>query len=374
MKKVGVAILGATGSIGQQFVRLLDNHPTFDVRAITASKSKIGLHYSELEIGRPKFDWDFQADSINGIPDYAKNMRLTETSVDSLKDIGGIEIVFAGLPSDIDKKLQLDCAQHGYTVISKSSSFRGDSLVPLLVPEVNPDHLNLLPAQRKSKNMPESGAIIADPNCTTTGLVIALKPILDNVGLSTVFVTTLQAMSGAGLHALSPMSIMSNVLPFIDKEEYKLETETLKILGKYHDGNITNNSFPIHPSCLRVPVDTGHIEDVYFETRESCSVEDLKRFMRRFRGEPEELHLHTAPDQLIIVKDEKDRPQPKMDVNAGSGMSVVVGRIREQGEGFRMTLLVNNTIRGGAGMAVLNAEFMAAKGLTRTIFKEPLVN
>ncbi len=361
MKKVGVAIFGATGSIGQQFVRFLDNNPMLDVRAITASKDKIGKRYSD-------FGSHWLADT-KGVPDYIKDMPLSESSVKSLKEIGGIDIVFSALPTEIDRPLELECAQEGYTVISKASSYRDDPLVPLLVPEVNPEHLGLLPLQRKMKHLHNDGAIISDPNCTTTGLVLALKPILDNVGLKNVVVTTLQAMSGAGYMGVSPMAIMDNVLPFIGGEEPKMEREAPKIFGKYHNGIIEQTTFPIHASCIRVPVDNGHIEDVYFETEKECGVEDLKRFMRRFRGEPQELNLPWAPDKPIVVKEEIDRPQPKLDVNEGNGMSIVVGRVREQGDGFRMTILVHNTIRGGAGMAVLNAELLVKKNLTRTILK-----
>ena len=183
----------------------------------------------------------------------------------------------------------------------------------------------------------------------------------------------MQAMSGAGyLGGLSPVAIMDNVLPFIEGEESKLENETKKIVGKYADGRIENSEFSIFTSCNRVPVDNGHMEDVYFETAKQCNAEDLKRFMKRFSGEPQTLDLPSAPPTPIVVRDETDRPQPKIDVNTNDGMSVVVGRVRPQGEGFRMMLLVHNTIRGGAGMAVLNAELMVKKGLVRSLYKTPL--
>ena len=365
MSKVGVAIFGATGSLGQQFIRFLDRNPLLDVRMIAASKEKVGRRYSD-------FSPHWYADN-EGVPDYIADMRLSECSLYALKEAGDVDLVFSALPSNIAKPLELEVAKEGFTVVSKASSYRMDPLVPLLVPEVNPDHLNILPVQRKAKALAGNGAIISDPNCTTTGLVIALKPILDNVGLKKVVVTTMQAMSGAGyLGGLSPVAIMDNVLPFIEGEESKLENETKKIVGKYADGRIENSEFSIFTSCNRVPVDNGHMEDVYFETAKQCNAEDLKRFMKRFSGEPQTLDLPSAPPTPIVVRDETDRPQPKIDVNTNDGMSVVVGRVRPQGEGFRMMLLVHNTIRGGAGMAVLNAELMVKKGLVRSLYKTPL--
>ncbi|MGI0090433.1 MAG: aspartate-semialdehyde dehydrogenase [Nitrososphaerales archaeon] len=367
MKKTGVAVFGATGAIGQQFVRFLANNPALDIRIITASRDKIGKRYSDCT--------SWYADmsgSGSEIPDSVANMRLSETSVAAVKEVGGVNIVFSALPSEVSKDLESQSAEAGLWVISKASSFRRDPLVPLLVPEVNPSHLKILQVQRRIKKFSSNGAIISDPNCTTTGLVLALKPILDNVGIKKVIVTSLQAMSGAGYMGLSPVSITDNVLPFIVGEETKLRDETAKIFGKFHNDEIINATFPLYSSCVRVPVDYGHMEDVYFETEKECGVDDLKRFMKRFRGEPQELGLPSAPDSPIVVREEENRPQPKLDVNTNHGMSVVVGRVREQGEGFRMMLLVHNTVRGGAGMAVLNAEYLAKKGLTKSPFKESL--
>lgn len=362
MPKVGAAIFGATGSLGQQFVRFLDRNPLLEVKLIGASKEKAGKCYSD-------FSSQWYADT-EGTPSYIAEMRLSECSVSALKEAEGIDIVFSALPSGISKPLELECAKEGFMVISKANSYRMDPLVPLLVPEVNPDHLRILPIQRQAKNLKGSGAIISDPNCTTTGLVIALKPILDNVGLKNVVVTTMQAMSGAGyLGGLSPIAIMDNVLPFIEGEEPKLENETRKIVGRYANGMITNAEFQIFSSCTRVPVDNGHMEDVYFETERDCDSEDLKRFMKRFRGEPQELELPSAPQTPIVVREEIDRPQPKIDLNTNNGMSVIVGRVRRQGRGFRMMLLVHNTVRGGAGMAVLNAEYLVKKGIAESVYK-----
>ncbi len=367
MKKIGVAIFGATGAIGQQFVRFLANNPLLDIRIITASKDKIGKRYADCT------SW-YAETSGNGleIPDSIAGMHLSETSLAAVKEAGGVEIVFSALPSDVSRDLEFQSAEAGFWVVSKASSNRRDPLVPLLVPEINTEHLQILPAQRSKYKFGGNGAIISDPNCTTSGLVLALKPILDNVGIKRVVVTSLQSMSGAGYTGLSPVAITDNVLPFISGEEIKLRDETAKILGKFQDGKINNATFPVYSSCIRVPVDYGHMEDVYFETGNECGAEDLKRFMKRFRGEPQEMGLPSAPDCPIVVREEENRPQPKLDVNTNHGMSVVVGRVREQGEGFRMMVLVHNTVRGGAGMAVLNAEYLAKKGLDKMAFKESL--
>lgn len=362
MKKVGVAIFGATGTIGQQFVRFLSGNPLLEIRVLTASKGKIGKRYSDST--------NWYADT-EGIPESIGEMRLSETSVASVKEAGGVDIVFSALPSDVSKPLEMQSAKEGFTVISKANSFRSDPLVPLLVPEVNPEHLEIIPVQQQKYGL--TGSIISDPNCTTTGLVLGFKPILDNVGLKKMVVTTMQAMSGAGyLGGLSPIAIMDNVLPFIEGEEPKLVNETKKIFGKFESGAIKHADMELYSSCIRVPVDNGHMEDVYFETEKDCGVDDLKRFMKRFRAEPQELGLPHAPEAPIVVREEQDRPQPKLDVNANKGMSVVVGRIREQGHGFRLMLLVHNTIRGGAGMAVLNAELLAKKGLTKSVYENPV--
>ncbi len=364
--KVGVAVLGATGAVGQQFVRFLAENDLLEIRVLTASEQKIGKPYGDQDTTA------WYADTKD-VPESARNIPLSETNIEAVRKAGGVRIIFSALPADISKPLELQAAKEGYWVISKASSFRENKFVPLLVPEVNLDHLKLLDVQRKEYKFPGNGAIISDPNCTTSGLVLGLKPILDGVGLKRVLVTSLQAMSGAGyIRGLSPIAIMDNVLPFIEKEEHKLETETLKIFGNFSGSEIQASAMDIHASCVRIPVDYGHMEDIYFETEESTSEDELKKMMRNFRGEPQKLNLPHAPAEPIVVKEQKDRPQPKLDVNINDGMSVVVGRVRKQGDGYRMMLLVHNTVRGGAGMAVLNAELLVAKKLIDPVLSETI--
>lgn len=357
MKK-GVAILGATGAVGQQFVRFLCDNPKFEIECLTASLKSVGKRYSEVAKWYAEF-------SPRGMPQNVRDMIVQETSVESINQADNIDLVFSALPDEQSKEIEPQLAREGKIVISKSSAFRMDPLVPLIISEVNPDHLDLLEVQRKNKGW--KGGIVADPNCTTSGLVLSLKPILDSVGIKRVLVATWQATSGAGYLGLSPVAIHENIIPFIEGEERKTETEPLKILGKFDGSEIQNAEFKTSAICNRAYWEYGHLEHVFIETKESCDPEHIKDIMKKFKGEPQELELHSAPKQPIIVVEGVDRPQPKLDVNAGEppGMSVVIGRVGTIGvfeNGIKYTLLVHNTVRGGAGMAVLNAELLAAKG------------
>lgn len=357
MKK-GVAILGATGAVGQQFVRFLCDNLKFEIECLTASPRSVGKRYSEAAQWHAEF-------SSKGMPEKVRGIIVQETSVESINRADNIDLVFSALPYEQSKEIEPKLAKEGKIVISKSSAYRMDPLVPLIIPEVNPNHIDLLKVQRKVRGW--EGGIVADPNCTTTGLVMTLKPILDSFGIKRVLVATMQATTGAGFinTELSPSAITDNVIPYINDEEEKTQGETLKILGKFDGEKIRNADIAISASCSRVNVDYGHMEDIFLETERPCEPEDIKGVMREFKGQPQELGLPSAPEHPIVVREEPNRPQPKFDVNEGNGMSVVVGKIRKDPvfkNGIKYTLLVHNTVRGGAGMAVLNAELLAAKG------------
>lgn len=359
--KRGVAILGATGAVGQQFVRFLYDNPKFEIECLTASLRSAGKRYSEAANWHAEF-------SPRGMPEKVRDVIIRETSVESINQAGNVDLVFSALPVEQSLKVVPQLARDGKIVISKSSAFRMDPDVPLIIPEVNPDHLDLLEVQRKVKNW--EGGIVADPNCTTTGLVMTLKPILDSFGIKRALVATMQATTGAGYlsNELSPSAINDNVIPYIKGEEEKTQSETLKILGKFDGEKIRNADIAMSASCSRVNVDYGHMEDVFLETVEPCEPEEIKRVMREFKGLPQELGLPSAPEHPIVVREEPNRPQPKFDVNEANGMSVVVGKIRKDPvfeNGIKYTLLVHNTVRGGAGMAVLNAELLVAKGFVQ---------
>ena len=331
-------------------------HPLFEIVCLTASQKSVGKRYSEATKWYPNF-------LGKGIPEEVGNMTVVDTNLNAIEK-ANVEIAFSALPADISKETEPEFARAGITIVSKSNVFRLDPHVPLLVPEINPNHLELLKVQKKAKNW--RGCIVADPNCTTTGLVLSLKPILDFAGIKRVFVATMQAVSGAGYLGVSPIAINGNVLPYIHGEEEKTQNETLKILGRFEGDKVEPLNIKVSSICNRVNVDYGHIEDVFIETEKPCAPEEVKEVLRKFRGAPQELNLHSAPEHPIVVRDEEDRPQPKLDVNEGKGMSVVVGRVRRDPafeNGVKYTLLVHNTVRGGAGMAVLNAELLARKGL-----------
>lgn len=339
--KLKVAIMGATGMVGQRFVSLLSDHPYFEVTSLYASNSSKGKKYKEA------VNWVLETP----IPDYARDMI-----VKSFEESVSVEekIVFSALPSEIADTLEVELAKDGKYVFSNTSSHRYDPYVPILIPEVNPTHIEAIKFQGTK------GFIITNANCSTTGLVIPLRAILDRFDIRSVFVVTMQAISGAGITGLPALKIHGNVLPFIANEEEKIELETRKILGEFNSGFNLKDIF-IFARANRVDVREGHTEVVFIES--DLDVDELKNIFRNFRGIPQELNLPLAPKEPIIVFDEVDRPQPQLDVNNGKGMSVSVGRIRSNGKFITFTILSHNTIRGAAGGSILNAEFALSRGL-----------
>jgi aspartate-semialdehyde dehydrogenase len=339
-----VAVLGATGNVGQIFVQLLDGHPWFKVSVVAASERSSGRTYSEAGKWR----------QATAVPEAVADLVVVDIEPSAVRDV---DIVFSALPTDIAGKVEEEFAKDGYVVVSNSSAHRMDLDVPLLNPEINSDHLSLIEEQRRRRKW--DGAIVTNPNCSTTVLTLPLKPIYDEFGISRVFVSTMQAISGAGYPGIPSLDIVDNVIPFIDKEEEKLETETLKILGSPSSRAV----FKISASCHRVPTLNGHMEAVFVETEHKVESESAMVAMESYAGEPQRLNLPTAPEKPIVVRREEDRPQTRLDRMEGNGMSVVVGRIRRDPvfEGIKFVALGHNTIRGAAGCGILNAEYLKTK-------------
>lgn len=343
VEKMEVAVLGATGMVGQRFIERLVNHPFFELSDLAASSRSAGKKYGEAA------RWVLDS----AMPKEVKSMSVKEVDPKKIN----AEIVFSALPSEIAREVEPRFAEEGFIVASNASAYRMEKDVPILIPEVNPEHLDLLEVQKENRGW--DGCIFTDPNCSIAAAVVSLKPIYDKFGIKSVFITTMQAVSGAGYAGVSSMAITDNVIPFIKNEEKKVETEGLKILGKFDGKKIIPANFRVSASCNRVPVPDGHTESIFVETRKKCSIEEVKKVMKNFRGLPQKLKLPTAPENPIIVREEEDRPQPRLDRYAGKGMAVTVGRIREDSIlDFKYTVLGHNTIRGAAGNSVLGAELL----------------
>ncbi len=348
--KLKVGILGATGMVGQRFIQLLNNHPWFEITSIAASERSAGNKYKKVA------KWYLAGE----MPD--KFAETVVVPIDTkIIDENNLDIVFSAIPSDIAGKVEAEFAQH-IPVFSNTSTYRMTDDIPLLIPEVNPDHLNLIKIQQENRNW--NGFIVTNPNCTTIGFAIPLKPLYDNFGVDYVNLTTMQALSGAGYDGVPSMAIIDNLIPFIKGEEEKVEIECLKILGKLDaNGSKTNFAdFTVFASCNRVPVMDGHTESVFVKLKKNFEIDEVKEILNKFSSEPQGLNLPTAPKQPIIVLDEDDRPQPRLDRDRGDGMSVTVGRIKKNGNVLKFTCVSHNTIRGAAGASVLDAELAYKKG------------
>ncbi|MDQ5839234.1 MAG: aspartate-semialdehyde dehydrogenase, partial [Acidobacteriota bacterium] len=272
------------------------------------------------------------------------------------------EIVFSSLPGEIARETEEAFARAGYAVISNSSALRMDEDVPLLIPEVNHEHLALLDSQKSARKL-DGGMIVTNPNCSTIMLALALAPLHARFGVEAVVATTLQALSGAGYPGVSSLDITDNVLPFIGGEEEKIESETLKILGRLEGARVEPAPFKVSAQVHRVGVSDGHMAAVRVKLARRAEPEEVRDAFASFTSLPQELKLHTAPPSPVLVRDEQDRPQPRLDRDAGNGMSVTVGRIRRDNVlDYRFVALSHNTIRGAAGAAILNAELLAATG------------
>jgi aspartate-semialdehyde dehydrogenase len=274
-------------------------------------------------------------------------------------------LVFSSLPGDIARAAEGSFAAAGYPVISNSSAYRMDADVPLLIPEVNHDHIGLLVTQQK-KNGGQQGFIVTNPNCSTIMLALALAPLHSQFGVKSVVATTMQALSGAGYPGVASLAISDNVLPFIEGEEEKIEQETLKILGKFQGKGIADAPMQVSAQCNRVNVSDGHMAAVRVKLAQATGLEEVREALASFTSLPQELNLHSAPQRPIIVRQELDRPQPRLDRDAGNGMSVTIGRLQNDNVlDYRFVVLSHNTIRGAAGAAILNAELLIATGVLK---------
>ena len=345
-----VAILGATGAVGQRYIQLLQGHPWFKVEVLAASERSAGKKYKDA------CNWVMESD----LPKEIAEMTVADASAKAVEKAGDVDLIFSSLPGDLAGPVEEEFAAF-YPVFSKASAHRMEKDVPLLIPEVNPEHMALIPIQKKNRGW--KGFITTDPNCSTIQMAMTLKPLMQ-FGLQQVMVTTMQALSGAGYPGVPSLDIIDNVIPFIGKEEDKMESESNKILGTLQCGAVQNANFQISASCNRVHVKDGHLESVFVKLDKNPSVEEVAKAFRNFKGEPQKLKLPSAPENPIIVREEPNRPQPRFDRDAGRGMSVSVGRIRKDPiMSLKYMCLGHNTIRGGAGAGVLSAELAVAKGL-----------
>jgi aspartate-semialdehyde dehydrogenase len=343
--KLRVGILGATGVVGQRFIQLLEGHPQFEISALAASDRSQGKTYAQA------CGWRLPGE----MPESVKQIKV-QTPAPPLD----CDFVFSSLPGDIAAKTEEDFARSGYPVISNSSSHRMAADVPLLIPEVNHEHVALIDFQRAARGY-DRGFIVTNPNCSAIAIVMALAPLHAQFGISACVATTLQALSGAGYPGVASLDATDNVVPFIGGEEEKIESETLKLLGRVGDGAIVDADMRVSAQCTRVNVTDGHLAAVRVKLASSASLEEVREALASFTSLPQELSLYSAPSRPIIVRDEVDRPQPRLDRDAGKGMSVSVGRIAPDNVlDYRFMALGHNTIRGAAGAAILNAELLVA--------------
>ena len=347
--RIPVAVLGATGSVGQRFVQLLAAHPWFRLHEVVASQRSSGKSYGEAA--------DWRLDTLLPADAAALEVKPLGSDLES-------RLVFSGLDSSVAGEAEDDYANRGCVVVSNSRNHRMDPDVPLLIPEVNAEHLEAIERQRKRRG--SSGYIVTNPNCSTIGLTLAIAPIERRFGIDQMHVTTMQAISGAGYAGVSSYAILDNVIPFIGGgEEEKIETEPRKILGRWENGRFVDAPFRISAQVNRVPTIDGHLMTISMKLREgSADLSKICDAIRSFTGEPQRLALPSAPKQPIHYANEPDRPQPRLDRDREHGMAVTVGRLRPCPLlDIRMVALVHNTIRGAAGAALLNAELLEAKGM-----------
>lgn len=348
MKTLPVTVLGAAGSVGQRFVSLLDGHPWFKVVALAGSDRSVGKRYSEA------CRWVLN----EPMPDWARDMTLVPAEPETT----GAAIAFSALPADQALEIEAVFARAGVDVFSNASAYRRAPDVPLLLPEVNADHAALVSQQREARGW--SGSIVTNPNCTSTGLTVALKALQDKFGLRRAFVVSLQAISGAGYPGVSAFDITENVIPNIGGEEEKVEWEPRKMLGARKSKGVELAEIEISAHTNRVPVIDGHTVCVSLELEEKVLPEQAAQVMRDYQAPAEARDLPSAPRPAIRVREEPYRPQPRLDRMTGKGMTTVVGRIRlDPLFHIKFVVLSHNTIRGAAGGSIYNAELLAAQGL-----------
>jgi len=345
--KIPVGILGATGTVGQRFIQLLHEHPWFEITWLAASDRSAGKLYPEAA------KWNL----ATPIPAKIAAMKVSAAAPDSSTP----KLVFAALDATAAQQIEPAFAEAGHAVVSNSSAFRMAEDVPLIIPEVNGDHVPLIKTQKWYKK--NGGFMVTNPNCSAIGLVLALAPLHQRFGIDKIFVATMQAISGAGYPGVPSMDILGNVIPYIAKEEDKMEAETRKLLGSLNGSRVVDADLTLSAHCNRVAVEDGHTESVSLKLRKPATAEEIIQAWNEFRCLPQKLKLPTAPEQPIIYESAPDRPQPRLDRDRGRGMSAVCGRLRPCNIfDWKFTVLSHNTIRGAAGAAVLNGELLKAQG------------
>ena len=346
--QIPVAVLGATGSVGQRFISLLDNHPWFKVVALAASDRSVGQKYADA------CRWVLN----DPMPGYAHDMVVIPATTDCID----AKIVFSALHNEIAKDLEPQFAQAGFAVCSNASSYRRAEDVPLLLPEINADHIHLIKEQRRKRGW--SGAILTNPNCTSTGLTIALKALDEAFGVKKVFVVSLQALSGAGYPGVPSLDIIDNVIPNINGEEEKVEWEPRKMLGKLNENKIDLADIKFSAHTNRVAVIDGHTVCASVELSNPADPEAAEAALRDYRASASASELPSSPRPVIEVRSESDRPQPRLDRLTGKGMTTVVGRVRRDPIlDLKFVVLSHNTIRGAAGGSIYNAELLVSENL-----------
>ncbi len=346
MPKVKVAVLGATGAVGQRFVQLLEGHPWFEVTALTGSDRTVGQAYGAA------CRWLLPTP----MPDYARGLPVlpTEPGFDAT-------LAFSALPSDTARLVEPALAAAGYAVCSNASAYRMAPDVPLIIPEVNPDHTGLIDRQKAQRGWP--GFILTNPNCTSTGLTVVLKALHDRFGLRRVFAVSLQALSGAGYPGVASLDIIDNVVPYIAGEEEKVETEPRKMLGRLRDGAVELDEVSISAQCNRVAVSDGHMVCASVEMEQTAAPAEVEACLAGYQAPDVVQGLPSVAKPVIAVRPEADRPQPRLDRDAGHGMTTVVGRVRPDPLfHIKLVVLSHNTVHGAAGAAIVNGELVVAQG------------
>lgn len=346
MNKIPVAVLGATGIVGQRFVQMLADHPWFEIAALVGSKRSAGRKYGEAA------NWVIAGDPPEGIIDM---------TVLGLDDVIPGRIAFSALPSSVARETEPGFAEAGFAVCSNASAYRMETDVPVIIPEVNGDHIAMLEDQRKQRNW--KGLIVTSPNCTTTGMVMALKPLHAAFGIKRVFATSFQAISGAGYPGVSFLDVNDNLIPYIKGEEDKMENESLLLLGKMENGKRIAAEMVISAQANRAPVLHGHTICLSMGFKNKPSPEEAIEVLKNYRGPEAAWNLPSAPERPVIVRMEPDRPQPRRDRDTENGMVATVGRVRTCPLlDLRLVSVIHNAIRGAAGGSVLNAELLVAGG------------
>jgi aspartate-semialdehyde dehydrogenase len=344
--KIPVGILGATGIVGQRFVQMLEHHPWFEVAWLAASDRSEGRSYAEA------VRWKLKT----SVPSRVAEMRVSPAMPE-----GAPKVIFAALDASIAAEMEPRFAAAGCAVVTNSSALRMQSDVPLVIPEVNHEHIKLIECQAWRKK--SGGFVVTNPNCSAIGLVIALAPLQRAFGLDTVMAVTMQAVSGAGYPGVASLDILGNVIPYIANEEEKMEEETRKLLGKLNGSGIIMGAFGMSAQCNRVAVEDGHTESVSIKLTKKAKPQEIIKAWNEFRSLPQELRLPSAPEQPVVYVTPSDRPQPRFDSDRGNGMTTTVGRLRPCGVlDWKFTVLSHNTIRGAAGAALLNAELLKVQG------------